>query len=156
MEIQLLQTVTNKIETFTGHTAPVLSVSIDPLDEFLVRFLIIHAGTLTQIRIKVPLMRVPLPYLQVSTSCDGTSKIWELKFGAVVKTFSEVVPVKNDFYKAIVLGHCAWKPQSGSFLAVPKGLELFIYRRHTWEENYRLSPPNIEQVNLNRIVQLNI
>ncbi|KAK6618989.1 hypothetical protein RUM44_003370 [Polyplax serrata] len=116
MEIQLLQTVTNKIETFTGHTAPVLSVSIDPLDEFL-----------------------------VSTSCDGTSKIWELKFGAVVKTFSEVVPVKNDFYKAIVLGHCAWKPQSGSFLAVPKGLELFIYRRHTWEENYRLSPPNIEQ-----------
>ena len=36
MEIQLLETNSNKITTLTGHTAPVLGISLDPADEYLV------------------------------------------------------------------------------------------------------------------------
>lgn len=68
--------------------------------------------------------------------------------GLVVKNINNAVPIKNDFFKALVLARCAWKSTSGLFLAVPEGMNICVYKRSTWAEVYRLSSKNIEKVNL--------
>lgn len=69
---------------------------------------------------------------QVSSSCDGTIRVWQLK------DFSEMVswncvPKSNSWQHATALGQTAWLPETGELLAVPGQGRVTIYRRQTWE-----------------------
>lgn len=63
-----------------------------------------------------------------------------------MKTIHGITPPKNDFFKAVALGRSAWKTNIGSYLAIPKGLEVVVYKRNTWDLVYTLTSSNIKNV----------
>ena len=69
--------------------------------------------------------------------------------GKVVKDFKNMIPVKNDFFKALVLGRSAWKSIKGAVLAVPKNLEVIVFKRESWDEVCKLTSNNLENVSTN-------
>lgn len=85
-------------------------------------------------------------FFQVSSSCDGSFKIWDISSGNSVKAFPDMVPVCNDFFRATNLNRPAWQPQTGQYLALIKNMEVKIYERDTWELCQSLTDPEIKKV----------
>ncbi|OQV12792.1 WD repeat and HMG-box DNA-binding protein 1 [Hypsibius exemplaris] len=93
-----------------GHTAPVLSLALDPKGEFL-----------------------------ASSACDGSLKIWDVKKHACLKTIEAVIPKSNDFLTSKTLGRMSFAPGSGALLAMPSGKEVKLHSRPSWESVGTLS-----------------
>lgn len=91
-----------------GHTAPVLSVTIDPKDQYV-----------------------------ASSCCDGTVKIWKLEDQSCLTTLS-ILPKVNDAKISKTLCRLSWQPVSGKYVAVPVDKAVKIYERDSWENVYNL------------------
>ena len=78
-----------KANVFKGHSGPILDIEYDPSEDFL-----------------------------VSSSCDGTVKVWNSGNRKCLKTFS-CVPTSNDLDNSKTMAKCAWQPRIGNYLAVP-------------------------------------
>ncbi|KAJ9590981.1 hypothetical protein L9F63_015987 [Diploptera punctata] len=113
MEVHVTDIKTLNTVVLTGHKAPILGVSLDPKHKYM-----------------------------VSSSCDGTICVWSLENKQIVKTW-DYLPKCNDFFAAKCLGRTSWIPNTGSILAVPRGKEIEIYERYTWN---KVSSHSAEQV----------
>lgn len=102
---------TNEQKEFVGHKAPVLSVSIDPLDEFL-----------------------------ATSSCDGNLCIWNIADLSTVETIGIVKP-SNDICNSESLCRMSWRPATGEDLAVPCGNVIKVFSRGIWTLAHSLESP---------------
>jgi WD40 repeat protein len=76
-EIHLVDLKSLKVTPFQGHDAPILSVCFDPLEKYF-----------------------------ISSSCDGTARIWSIQTLNTVKTLSNLLPKSNDFMGTLLIqGH---------------------------------------------------
>ncbi len=92
-----------KIET---HSAPVLSVALDPKQNFL-----------------------------ASSGCDGHVCIWSLTDEAkpvhLVKKLESIFPSSNDISTSSTLCRISWEA-NGNILAVPEEDHVALYARESW------------------------
>ncbi|TRY65226.1 hypothetical protein DNTS_002934 [Danionella cerebrum] len=88
-------------KTFRGHDAPILSVALDPSDQFL-----------------------------ASSSCDGSVAVWSIESQAQVAQWN-VLQKSSDVSNAKSLCRLAWQPRSGKLLAVPVDSTVQLYDRNT-------------------------
>ncbi|XP_056123194.1 WD repeat and HMG-box DNA-binding protein 1 [Rhinichthys klamathensis goyatoka] len=103
-------------KTLRGHDAPVLSVALDPSDEFL-----------------------------ASSSCDGSVTVWSIESQTQVAQW-KVLQKSSDVSNAKSLCRLAWQPRSGKLLAVPVDLTIQLYDKNTWTHVSTLSDELITQV----------
>lgn len=106
----------SKDQHFEGHTAPILSVDLDPRLEFL-----------------------------VSSSCDGTVRIWSLNSRKQVHSW-EWAPRSNDFSNCPSLCRVMFEPVLGKTLAVPVATTIKIIERSSWKEVAELKDERLNQV----------
>nr|CAB3267679.1 WD repeat and HMG-box DNA-binding protein 1-like [Phallusia mammillata] len=102
-DLKVMLMETGKQKCFLGHQAPILSVSLDPMDEYL-----------------------------ASMSCDGTMKVWNLSNQESVTSISVVKP-SNDVGNSESMGKICWRPATGEDIAVPVADGVAIYSRITWQ-----------------------
>ncbi|KAL4149661.1 hypothetical protein QTP88_003553 [Uroleucon formosanum] len=107
--IQVVNKETKSVLNFNGHKSPILSIKFDALAEFL-----------------------------VSSSCDGTVKIWSIEKKSVVKEWTSVIPVSNAFQHSKIKCTPAWDPIDGNLLAIPFVKEIKLFQRGLWRELYTL------------------
>jgi len=74
----------------------------------------------------------------VSSSCDGTVKIWSIEKKSVVKEWTSVIPVSNAFQHSKIKCTPAFDPIDGNLLAIPFGKEIKLFQRGLWRELYTL------------------
>ncbi|KAK2878995.1 hypothetical protein Q8A67_019786 [Cirrhinus molitorella] len=103
-------------KTLRGHDAPVLSVALDPSDEFL-----------------------------ASSSCDGSVTVWSIESQTQVAQW-KILQKSSDVSNAKSLCRLAWQPRSGKLLAIPVDLTIQLYDRNTWTHVSTLSDDLITQV----------
>lgn len=104
-----------KIET---HAAPVLSVVIDPLEEFF-----------------------------VSSGCDGCVYVWTMSSGKQVKSWDGVFPSSNDILTSKTLCRPSWKGD-GSMVAIPQQNTVILYSRGGWTEDKILNTSGTNKVSV--------
>lgn len=109
----------NFLVKLVGHGGPITGVALDPLGTYL-----------------------------ASSSCDGSVKIWDIQLGKEEKSINDVFPKCNDFFRALILGRPSWENVTGKFLAIPKGKEVAIYSRGSWELEKCLTDSKIVSVSL--------
>ncbi|XP_041652334.1 WD repeat and HMG-box DNA-binding protein 1 [Cheilinus undulatus] len=105
----------SKQKTLRGHEAPVLSVTLDPKDEFL-----------------------------ASASCDGSVVVWNIEEQIQLISWP-LLQKTNDVSNAKSLCRLAWQPGTGKFLAVPVETKVQLYERGTWEHVSTLSDDLLTQ-----------
>ncbi|XP_076834925.1 WD repeat and HMG-box DNA-binding protein 1 [Brachyhypopomus gauderio] len=103
-------------KTLRGHTAPVLSVTFDPTDQFL-----------------------------ASSSCDGSVVVWALEDQTQAANW-QLLQKSSDVSNAKSLCRLAWQPRSGQLLAVPVGASVQLYERDSWKRVGTLSDDLLTQV----------
>uniref|UniRef100_A0A8C0YB90 WD repeat and HMG-box DNA-binding protein 1 n=1 Tax=Cyprinus carpio carpio TaxID=630221 RepID=A0A8C0YB90_CYPCA len=103
-------------KTLRGHDAPILSVALDPSDEFL-----------------------------ASSSCDGSVTVWSIESQTQVAQW-KILQKSSDVSNAKSLCRLAWQPHSGKLLAVPVDLTVQLYDKNTWTHVSTLSDDLITQV----------
>uniref|UniRef100_A0A8C1GGW7 WD repeat and HMG-box DNA-binding protein 1 n=1 Tax=Cyprinus carpio TaxID=7962 RepID=A0A8C1GGW7_CYPCA len=103
-------------KTLRGHDAPILSVALDPSDEFL-----------------------------ASSSCDGSVTVWSIESQTQVAQW-KIIQKSSDVSNAKSLCRLAWQPHSGKLLAVPVDLTVQLYDKNTWTHVSTLSDDLITQV----------
>lgn len=108
-EMHLVDLSTLKFTAFTGHEAPILSVSFDPLEKYV-----------------------------VSASCDGSVRFWSTNTLSVAKTFANLHPKSNDFNDSDTYCKVAWH-KDGTLIAVPAQKEIQFYERETWLLKFKIS-----------------
>jgi chromosome transmission fidelity protein 4 len=96
-----------------GHSAPVLSVVIDPLEEFV-----------------------------VSSACDGSACIWTLG-GKQLQRWDRLFPTSNDISTSSTLCRPSWHPTEGKFLAVPVKDQVNVYFRDGWGQSRSFKSNNV-------------
>uniref|UniRef100_F6V4K8 Minichromosome loss protein Mcl1 middle region domain-containing protein n=1 Tax=Ciona intestinalis TaxID=7719 RepID=F6V4K8_CIOIN len=101
-DIKTIDVETGKQKSYLGHQAPILSVAVDPMDEYL-----------------------------ASSSCDGNLKIWTLKDAKCVKTL-QIISRSNDVGNSQTLSKISWRPVTGEDIAVPTETGVKIFNRVTW------------------------
>ncbi|XP_039923184.1 WD repeat and HMG-box DNA-binding protein 1 [Hirundo rustica] len=105
----------SKQKTFRGHDAPVLSLSFDPKDVYL-----------------------------ASASCDGSVRVWNLADQTCTTSWL-LLQKCNDVINAKSICRLAWQPGSGKLLAVPVDKVVELFRRETWDSQFKLSDASITQ-----------
>lgn len=101
-----------------AHAGPLLSVTIDPLKEFI-----------------------------ATSGCDGHVCIWSFsKPQTLVKKWSQVFPASNDITTSTTLCRMAWYPSAGKHLAIPFKDKVFICSKGDWEEVNSLSCAKLTKV----------
>uniref|UniRef100_A0A673ZT26 WD repeat and HMG-box DNA-binding protein 1 n=1 Tax=Salmo trutta TaxID=8032 RepID=A0A673ZT26_SALTR len=96
-------------KTLRGHSAPVLSVTFDPKDEFL-----------------------------ASASCDGSVAVWKIEEQTQVTSWP-LLQKSNDVINAKSLCRLAWQPKAAKLLAVPVETTVQLYQRDSWAHVSTLS-----------------
>nr|XP_029543321.1 WD repeat and HMG-box DNA-binding protein 1 isoform X2 [Oncorhynchus nerka] len=96
-------------KTLRGHTAPILSVTFDPKDEFL-----------------------------ASASCDGSVAVWKIEEQTQVTSWP-LLQKSNDVINAKSLCRLAWQPKAAKLLAVPVETTVQLYQRDSWAQVGTLS-----------------
>ncbi|KAL4237943.1 WD repeat and HMG-box DNA binding-domain containing protein 1 [Mactra antiquata] len=91
-------------KTCHGHEAPVLSVALDPKEEFL-----------------------------ASASCDGSVRLWKMSDRSQITSLS-VLPKCSDVSLSKTLCRMCWEPEEGKVLYVPVNKEIHVYERETWSK----------------------
>jgi chromosome transmission fidelity protein 4 len=99
-----------------GHSAPVLSVLVDPLEEYF-----------------------------ISSGCDGCVCIWNLTTGKQVKSWNSVFPSSNDIMTSKTLCRPSWKGD-GNVLAIPQNNNVILYSRNHWKEETKLKTSETNKV----------
>ncbi|KAI1316668.1 hypothetical protein EDD11_009624 [Mortierella claussenii] len=106
-----------KCWSFKGHKKAVNSLSFDPLGEYL-----------------------------LSSSCDGTVIVWNLKSKdtAPVEIINVMAPTTTDSDMRIPV---AWHP-SGEFFVIGKDKDIAAHHRHTWQKSftYRTASANAARI----------
>jgi len=87
------------------HSAPVLSVAIDPNEEYV-----------------------------VSVGCDGCAYVWTMT-GKQLHVWDKLFPSSNDISNSSILCRPSWHPQDGKFIAIPGHQQVIAYARGTWNQN---------------------
>ena len=88
-------------------------------------------------------------FLQASSSCDGTVRIWSLQqSGKQVQSWNWA-PKSNDFSNSPSLCRIQFEPTTGQFLAVPSfpTSSVKIIERNTWKEVAELQHERLKDVN---------
>ena len=98
----------HRFKTFEGHLGPILSVCYDPSEDYL-----------------------------VTSSCDGTVKVWKCGDRKCIKTW-DCVPKSNDVENSKVMAQCCWQPSCGTHLVVPGDKCVKFYDRRY--QNFLESP----------------
>lgn len=120
--VKLVDLADNSVTLFRGHDGPVLSVAMDPMDEYV-----------------------------ASSSCDGTIKIWQISSTNCVKTIHNVLPQQPDINSSSTLCRLHWMPTTGNVLAVPQLNYVQIYERSSWDKLYVLKEASVnEEINIVR------
>eukprot|EP00095_Tigriopus_kingsejongensis_P011218 maker-scaffold1959_size23944-snap-gene-0.6 protein:Tk11218 transcript:maker-scaffold1959_size23944-snap-gene-0.6-mRNA-1 annotation:"wd repeat and hmg-box dna-binding protein 1" len=116
MTVKLVDTQTYKDHVFRGHEAPILSVALDP--------------------------RESEPEFAVSSSCDGTVRIWNIAGENEIQCVDGLAKA-NDLSTAKSPGVVALHPK-GKYLAIPMESSVVIYAQEDgWTKVWtRLSAPN--------------
>ncbi len=115
MTVKVLRSEEGEVITLEGHEAPVLSVAIDthPERKFV-----------------------------VSSSCDGTVRIWRISDdGIEVKSIHGLLAKCADVSTAATRVSVAWRPPDGSAFAVASPERVVVYARDTWESTHSFSIP---------------
>ncbi|XP_029354075.1 WD repeat and HMG-box DNA-binding protein 1 isoform X2 [Echeneis naucrates] len=102
-------------KTLRGHEAPVLSVTFDPIDDYL-----------------------------ASSSCDGSVVVWNIEDQTQVISWP-LLQKTNDVSNAKSLCRLAWQPGAGKFLAVPVDTKVQLYERGSWDHVGTLSDDLLTQ-----------
>ncbi|XP_046632303.1 WD repeat and HMG-box DNA-binding protein 1-like isoform X3 [Daphnia pulicaria] len=104
----------------TGHTAPILSVSLDPKSEFL-----------------------------ASSSCDGTVRVWCLTTSKELKSW-RWGPASNDFGNSPSLCRINFEPTTGRYLAVPffQSSTVKILERSSWKEVAEIVDDRLKDISI--------
>lgn len=106
--------------TIDTHTAPVLSVALDPLKRYL-----------------------------ASSGCDGNVCIWSLseegKPVHMEKKMENVFPSSNDISTSQTLCRMSWEA-NGKLLAIPEEDHVALYARDSWAKLKVLKPKSSKQV----------
>ncbi|XP_060913030.1 WD repeat and HMG-box DNA-binding protein 1 [Labrus mixtus] len=102
-------------KTLRGHEAPVLSVTLDPKDEFL-----------------------------ASASCDGSVVVWNIEQQTQLISWP-LLQKTNDVSNAKSLCRLAWQPGTGKVLAVPVETKVQLYERGSWDHVSTLSDDLLTQ-----------
>jgi len=89
MTVQLINTETFQSKMFKGHEAPILNVALDPKMEYI-----------------------------LSSSCDGTAKLWKIETSSCIKTWPNLWDESNDIGRSKTTAAISWHPQGDSF-AIP-------------------------------------
>jgi chromosome transmission fidelity protein 4 len=108
-DIHLVNLSTLKFQSLTGHDAPILSVCFDPLEKYF-----------------------------ISSSCDGSARVWSVQNLNTVKTLSNLQPKSNDFNDSISLCKVAWH-KDGGLIGVPCYKEIHFYERETWLLKFKIA-----------------
>uniref|UniRef100_A0A8C5TA85 WD repeat and HMG-box DNA-binding protein 1 n=1 Tax=Malurus cyaneus samueli TaxID=2593467 RepID=A0A8C5TA85_9PASS len=108
-------TDSSKQKTFRGHDAPVLSLSFDPKDIYL-----------------------------ASASCDGSVRVWDIADQTCTTSWL-LLQKCNDVINAKSICRLAWQPGTGKLLAVPVDKIVELFRRETWDSQFKLSDASITQ-----------
>lgn len=90
------------IKTFKGHEAPILSVAIDPRNKYL-----------------------------VSSSCDGSVKVWSCENQTPTQVWEKTHLKSNDFSNSSTLCRISWSPD-GKLLAIPRSNQVELFSRDIW------------------------
>ncbi|KAF4522523.1 hypothetical protein B566_EDAN009970 [Ephemera danica] len=114
MSVHVTNTATFDDTVFSGHTGPILGVALDPKCEFL-----------------------------VSSSGDGTVRVWGVTSQEVFKTWYDVAPKGNDFFVIPSLARPCWQPK-GRLLAIAAFKKIIIISRGTWETFLELNDPKVD------------
>ncbi|EDV20225.1 uncharacterized protein TRIADDRAFT_32433 [Trichoplax adhaerens] len=115
-EIKVVSVNNYNNHTLTGHEAPILTVAFDPTDSYL-----------------------------VSSSCDGTVKIWDMKTYDCSHSLS-ILPKCNDISATKSFCRLAWQPKSGELLAIPIDCAIELYKRSSWKKIGNLSENGHENI----------
>lgn len=102
--IKLVDVSNCSTKTCHGHEAPVLSVALDPKEEFL-----------------------------ASASCDGTVRIWKVSDRSQVHSMT-LIPKCSDASLSKTVCRLCWEPENGKVLYVPVHKEIHVYERGTWNK----------------------
>ncbi|KAG0210615.1 hypothetical protein BGX28_009140 [Mortierella sp. GBA30] len=104
-----------KCWSFKGHKKAVNSLSFDPLGEFL-----------------------------ISSSCDGTVIIWNLKSkdATPLEIINVMAPTTTDSLDKIPV---AWHP-SNEFFVIGKDKDIVAHYRHTWKKSFTYRSPSTKAV----------
>ncbi|XP_033110580.1 WD repeat and HMG-box DNA-binding protein 1-like [Anneissia japonica] len=111
--VKLVTIEDNTQLVFEGHSAPVLSVSCDPKEEYI-----------------------------ATSSCDGTVKIWSIEDQSWEKSMS-VLPKCSDFSISKTLCRLSWEPNEGKNLCIPVEKEIQLIERDTWDLSFSLTNDSV-------------
>ncbi|XP_053408161.1 WD repeat and HMG-box DNA-binding protein 1-like isoform X2 [Mercenaria mercenaria] len=102
--IKIVEVSNCSYKTCQGHEAPILSVALDPKEEFL-----------------------------ASSSCDGTVRIWKMSDRSQIQSFT-LIPKCSDASLSKTMCRMCWEPENGKILYVPVQKEIHMYERETWKK----------------------
>lgn len=102
--IEVIDIDSSNSRTCSGHVAPVLSVALDPQEEFV-----------------------------ASSSCDGTVKIWKIDERKIIKSLN-LIPNCSDVSLSKTLCRLCWSRKKGDLLYIPLEKEIQIIERNTWNK----------------------
>ncbi len=130
---------------FEGHTAPILSVSLDPKSEYLVcemkyvTFILVHLYS--------SFLEIIFSFLKASSSCDGTVRVWSLSTCKQLHSW-RWGPTSNDFGNSLSLCRVQFEPTNGRYLAIPsfQSSTVKILDRNTWKEVAELVEDRLKEV----------
>ena len=116
MTAKLVNTENHNTKRFEGHLAPLLSVSLDPKGEFV-----------------------------LSSSCDGSVKLWKIESEYCLKSWKDCWDKSNDVCRSSTPGQIAWSPD-GSKLAIPTKSLLKIITRNQWDNEKSFKSSSSEDI----------
>ncbi|KAL5009063.1 hypothetical protein ScPMuIL_014644 [Solemya velum] len=101
--VKIVDVDTCNHKTCRGHEAPILGVALDPKEEFV-----------------------------VSSSCDGTVRIWKMSDQTLVKSLS-LLSKCSDISLSKTLCRASWS-EDGEMLYLPVEKEIQVYERNSWDK----------------------
>ncbi|KAH3854450.1 WD repeat and HMG-box DNA-binding protein 1-like [Dreissena polymorpha] len=109
--IKIVEVDNCSTKTYQGHEAPVLSVALDPNEEYL-----------------------------ASSSCDGTVKIWKVADRTVIHS-TNMLSKCSDVSLSKTLCRLCWEPTKGKVLYVPGHKEVVVLERQSWKKLTSITDP---------------
>lgn len=105
MTVRLVNSETFATKRFNGHNAPILNVALSPQGDFA-----------------------------LSSSCDGSVKLWKIESEKCIKTIPNCWPEANDVCRSKSSGLISWHPKGNKF-AVPLLASVKIFaKENEWDE----------------------
>lgn len=117
MTVKLVDVESYKDVQMSGHQAPILSVALD---------------------------RSANPEFVLSSSCDGSVRVWTIKDGKEVSVLKDVLLKSNDTTTSKTRATVTWSP-SGKFFAFPTKSNVQVITRSSWSKKVDLDPDHLDK-----------